>query len=386
MRSSRSKSGSPRQLAAAPVSGDGRRENFPALTGIRGLAMYMVFIQHYDPFSPSDAGGYAVRFINEFYVALIMFFVLSGFLITYRYYDRPEVSLRTYLVNRVARVYPMYFLVTAITFIISPSGSMYLAGELSPWMVFVANITFVRGFFSDLLFSGVAQGWSLTPEEMFYLSAPVAFVLFRRSLWSLVLLPLALLGIGFLLVDAFGGGGSHGFMADEQFMRVYTFFGLSATFYAGAGMAIAWMRYRDRIKGRGFTWLGGGVILTYMVACTVLKGAIPFAVQHPLAYAASMTLLPTLGFAALLWGLMTETTWLSRFLGTKAMVALGESSLSFYLIHMGVLSGWLSTLTQSVLLICVVATALGLVLNRLVERPLDRWIRRAAGTRKPQND
>lgn len=352
------------------------KDHFPALTGIRGLAMYMVFIQHYDPFTPADLGGFAVKFINEFYVALIMFFVLSGFLITYRYHERPGIGLRTYMVNRIARVYPMYFLVTIATFIVAGREVLYLADDLGPWTVFLANVTFVRGFFADLLFSGVAQGWSLTPEETFYLSAPLAFLLFKRSKWSLVLIPALLLVIGYALVGMFGGGGAHGFMVDEQFMRVYTFFGLSATFYAGAGLAILYTGHRELVRIRHLTLMGGGAVLGYMILCALLKGDLPFAVQHPVAYGVSMTLLPTVGFGALLWGLMTEKTWFSRFLSTRIMVLLGDSSLSFYLIHMGVFSAWLGGRTQNILVICAITTGAGLLLNRLVERPLDRWIRR----------
>lgn len=338
--------------------------------------MYMVFINHFNPFASDDPQGFATKFINEFYVALIMFFVLSGFLITYRYYDRPARSFRTYMVNRIARVYPMYLLFTTLTFLVAANGREFLIKDLDPWMVYLANITFLRGFFEDLLFSGVAQGWSLTPEEVFYMSAPLVFLLIKRSVWNLAMLSPVLLGLGFLLVHLFGGSAPYGFMGSNRFMMIYTFFGVSATFYSGVALALVYKKYGNGSRRRHLTSIGGGVTLAIMVASALLKGDHMFAVQHPLGYAMCVTVLPTLGIGLLLWGLMTERTWFSRFLSLKPVVLLGDSSLTFYLIHMGVVADFLFGIWPDFAILCVLTTGISVLLNRLLERPADRLIKR----------
>ncbi len=89
---------------------------FAALTGIRIIAAYMVFIHHYNFFTK---GSFAWAFVNELHIGLPIFFVLSGFLIAYRYYSNGTIHVKNYIVNRVARVYPMYFLLTTLTFILA---------------------------------------------------------------------------------------------------------------------------------------------------------------------------------------------------------------------------------------------------------------------------
>lgn len=103
----------------------------PALTGVRAIAAWMVFIHHFNPLSNATnhriaadwAPEFLFRFFNEFHVGVTIFFVLSGFLICFRYYDNfhfTSVWFRKYLKNRVARIYPMYFLLTLLTFFLIP--------------------------------------------------------------------------------------------------------------------------------------------------------------------------------------------------------------------------------------------------------------------------
>ncbi len=94
----------------------------PALTGVRALAAYLVFISHYADVFDTIAMPHACirRFFNEFHIGVTIFFVLSGFLIAFRYFDSFQLNgdwFKQYLKNRVARIYPMYFLLTAGVFI-----------------------------------------------------------------------------------------------------------------------------------------------------------------------------------------------------------------------------------------------------------------------------
>src|SRR6478735_4275673 len=60
------------------------RAMLPALTGVRAIAMYLVFFHHFNP--PESATGSFIRgLIKEGHLGVTMFFVLSGFLIAYRY-------------------------------------------------------------------------------------------------------------------------------------------------------------------------------------------------------------------------------------------------------------------------------------------------------------
>ena len=79
---------------------------FPALTGVRAFAAYLVFISHYDYVFVDNFPQFFKRFFHEFHIGVTVFFVLSGFLITYRYYNNFHLTkdwFKQYLKNRVAR-------------------------------------------------------------------------------------------------------------------------------------------------------------------------------------------------------------------------------------------------------------------------------------------
>jgi peptidoglycan/LPS O-acetylase OafA/YrhL len=45
----------------------------------------------------------------------------------------------------------------------------------------ILNLTFLRSFFEEFLFTGVAQGWMLTVEETFYFLAPLLLLVITIS-------------------------------------------------------------------------------------------------------------------------------------------------------------------------------------------------------------
>jgi peptidoglycan/LPS O-acetylase OafA/YrhL len=62
-----------------------KNENIPALTGVRQIAAFMVVVNHLCP--ETKIVGID-NFIKELNVGVTIFFVLSGFLIAYRYYEK----------------------------------------------------------------------------------------------------------------------------------------------------------------------------------------------------------------------------------------------------------------------------------------------------------
>ena len=66
----------------------------PALTGVRALAAYLVFLHHFNPFQPQGVTQFLHRIVLEFHIGVPIFFVLSGFLITLRYYGTEQWNRR----------------------------------------------------------------------------------------------------------------------------------------------------------------------------------------------------------------------------------------------------------------------------------------------------
>lgn len=97
----------------SPPAATPAKPYFPALTGLRALAAWLIFFYHTNPL---DQQGLPGRIIAEFHVGVAVFFVLSGFLICLRYGSQLELSpqwLGNYVRHRFARIYPLYFFLPA---------------------------------------------------------------------------------------------------------------------------------------------------------------------------------------------------------------------------------------------------------------------------------
>lgn len=133
-----------------------RRDHMPCLDGLRGLAAALVVLGHAPLFGGADVLGADA---NSF--GVLVFFVLSGFLIGHLYLDGPATpaAVADYLRARLARIVPLYYLVVGASFALSLAAGLGFAYGLT-----------LPGFGRALLFSSnVAVFWSIGPEVQFYL-------------------------------------------------------------------------------------------------------------------------------------------------------------------------------------------------------------------------
>ncbi len=352
---------------------------WPALTGVRALAAFMVFLHHFNPFTPQIFGLYISNFFKELHIGVTLFFVLSGFLIANRYYFQKNFHFRNYMLNRIARIYPIYFILTTLTFI----GFAIFKDEntVRKLFVYLANITFIRGYFDDYKFSGIAQGWSLTVEETFYCLAPLFFYTIRKTKTAILIWPLICLITGLFLVYCFQSIECYGFMKSDIFMFLYTFFGRCFEFFCGIALAIYLSKTTNNIKTKHTTFIGLFIILLCVFAISILGSAESSGLFHPMGICINNFILPLLGISVFYYGLVKEHTIVSNMLSSKLAVLLGKSSYIFYLIHMTVVDLYLKLLHRTdlnLLHYCIVFIAinvLSIFLFKYLEEPLHRYIR-----------
>ncbi|WP_410661410.1 acyltransferase family protein [Amycolatopsis sp. lyj-112] len=147
---------------------------FPGLTGVRALAAVAVVFFHY--------GGPIVDRLQG-WIAVQLFFVLSGFLITtlaLREEGRTgRISLRDFYLRRVFRILPVYFLLLALTTLAVTLAGSYESSRLADAMPYYLV------FGNELVDFNTPYptSWSLGVEEKFYLVWPALLVLtsFARS-------------------------------------------------------------------------------------------------------------------------------------------------------------------------------------------------------------
>jgi len=380
----------------------------PAFTGIRAIAAFCVFLHHYN----QTCYPYPLfRIFNDLHIGVSMLFVLSGFLICHRYYETSSISSEwysQYLKNRLARVYPMYFLLTVLTFFVAAiANNTEVYKQLTPhWLIIVLNLTFLRGFFNDIKFTGLAQGWSMTVEETFYLLAPFFFLCLKKRSGAIWQLPLTILLLGAIAIGAFKSVTWWGFLQNGQFVFIYTFFGRCIDFFIGIFLAlymrntVATKRFFPLFTIMGILLMACGVAV--MASVTLPKG-IHYGLYHPIGTLANNILLPV-GAGLFFYGLLQESSIIRQLLASGLMQKLGKISYCFYLIHIGWLASivcsvvnggmeqmvdWLDDheywqlksvldhLTINIMIVFVVLNTIAYLLWRYIEEPLHQYIKKS---------
>jgi peptidoglycan/LPS O-acetylase OafA/YrhL len=157
-----------------------RPPSLPALTGLRFFAALAVLLFHFGAgFAEQGAVPSAVvHLLQNGYLGVSLFFVLSGFILTYTH-QRDTLDRRflaDFYMARIARIYPVYLLALLVALPV-------LAHPLSMADV-AAVLTMTQAWTPPRSSSGflwVMQAWTLSVELAFYLFFP-AVLLFAKKL------------------------------------------------------------------------------------------------------------------------------------------------------------------------------------------------------------
>jgi peptidoglycan/LPS O-acetylase OafA/YrhL len=366
------------------------KEYFNSLTGLRAFAAWGVFFHHFIPLR-GDSPWY-VRFITESHFGVALFFVLSGFLITYRYGEKFESGLRVrdlyqYFVNRAARIWPIYFLLTGLT--------LYAIGENSP-LVWFLNFTFLKGFSITYVQSVIPQAWSLCVEEFFYILAPLCILVAApisracaRTLklrwefadfFTMILFSTVFAGIGLALMDFVWQFDLPGFET-TSFVMKDTIFGRGYNFFCGmlaAKILMGWREDSSSAKsGAWLTYFAFAGLISCQVALAALQGDGDYAWGSKTTPGLFVNFIVFPIFAGLfIYTLSAQSTGLQKFLGHKILVVLGKASYCFYLLHFGPFSSWLTQYTKTWYYTFIAMNLVSVALWAIVEEPANHFIRK----------
>lgn len=188
------------------VNASSARIYFPNLNGLRFLAALLVVIDHTEAFR-ADVGlrnGWttpAIPLLGQLGVTL--FFVLSGFLITYLLLAEKEkfgrVKFRDFYVRRALRIWPLYYVVVGLALFVLPrlpwlsypgttgAATDHLLGKILLYGFMLPNVA--RELYPPVLY--LSQAWSIGVEEQFYVFWPFVIHYGRRYLLLLAGLALA---------------------------------------------------------------------------------------------------------------------------------------------------------------------------------------------------
>jgi len=180
-----------------------------SLTPLRGMAALWVVLYHYTVlYFPSIHPETYTHFIEKGYLAVDMFFVLSGFVLAHVYRDAfvddPESHYWKFFSARVARLYPLHIFVLTLflaTALAARAVDYAATGKFAPipWEgarsvgAFVANLFMLQGLKASEL-SWNYPAWSISIEFLAYLVFPFALLRIWRARRA------AKVALGFLLL------------------------------------------------------------------------------------------------------------------------------------------------------------------------------------------
>jgi peptidoglycan/LPS O-acetylase OafA/YrhL len=182
---------------------------------LRGVAILAVLLLHFSltydlidsPLSRVLPAKWLSAAIDNGNYGVTIFFVISGFLITsnnlLRYGRLADASLPQFYAYRFSRIAPPLILALAIIVVLGvlglPSFSNSDGGHPLPSSFFVVAVVSVLTFWHNVLMQGVGYFnyclniyWSLSVEEMFYLTFPLAGVLLKRTRYVVALCVVAI--------------------------------------------------------------------------------------------------------------------------------------------------------------------------------------------------
>jgi peptidoglycan/LPS O-acetylase OafA/YrhL len=164
-----------------------------ALEGLRGVAVFLVFLVHYCgqimPWLAINSFSFqTAKFLNEIgNIGVDLFFVLSGYLI-YGTLIKKQTGFAKHMRRRARRIYPTFLVVLAIYLLLSivlPGENKFPGGLLNQIVYLAQNILLLPGIFD--IQPIITVSWSLSYELFYYLLIPLVIGVFslRERNWKM---------------------------------------------------------------------------------------------------------------------------------------------------------------------------------------------------------
>ncbi len=328
----------PAEAAADPFFSG--RKHYPALDGLRALAIIGVICLHFGgsikQYQLAAAGPLALYLFKAFRHGawgVDLFFVLSGYLITgILLQSRGQQNyFRNFYARRTLRIFPLYYGVLLTLLVILPSVLGHIPATLSvayhrqAWLwTYTTNIETAR---KGMVFGNFIHFWTLAIEEQFYLVWPLLlFLTPQRRLSRLIVCLIIFINAARVIFWA----------ADHSQVAWYWLWSFTPfradTLLAGAGLAVLQTEGRLAAYRRAFA---------VAFCCTLpIILLFYFGASHKWQWMPA-PLIPHLAFAPILFGsalglILTShpASWLLKALSFRPLRSIGKYSYAMYVFHL----------------------------------------------------
>jgi peptidoglycan/LPS O-acetylase OafA/YrhL len=357
------------------------------IDSLRAVAALLVFFYHAItvmikpvPAFPDTNSGFFVSFFFAGFTGVTLFFVISSFLLTIPFLLDPHASRTRFFKKRLLRILPLYFVIVAI------AGLVTKTAITNPGEVIRSFLFFFEAW---SLFPFSVPWWSLRTEMEFYilLGLLLPLIHFRRGI-AVVLISLALILLGrYIILLQTHLLFSNTFLFELLFQSAIVY---APTFLIGIAASFVYVRYSISIrnfviKSRILNSIAADLIFFLLLAALAVVLS-RVAAMNPVV--AQISWPQHYSYEALLWSLLLLCVILlplriKPLIANKMMARFGETTYSFYLIHLPLMhyvnvnflpveSGFTVVYWGKVILILVLAMILSFLSYRFIEKPFLR--------------
>jgi peptidoglycan/LPS O-acetylase OafA/YrhL len=190
------------------------RADLPALTGIRGIAAWFVVLYHVRTGIAWSLPPQVTAILAKGYLAVDLFFMLSGFVLWLNYSDRLRQGgigqAPAFLLRRIARIWPLhlFMLAGAVAFVLVVAATGRPASDHYPWSELPLHLALMQnwGFTQALTWNDPA--WSISCELAAYALFPLLALAVDWRRFPTVVLVGVLLVLAVALHLLMSGGGA----------------------------------------------------------------------------------------------------------------------------------------------------------------------------------
>lgn len=330
------------------------------ITGLRALAATMVVIIHTGAFN--DLGLIGLNITEAGLGGVAMFFVIAGFSVTQSFLS--ESNYKSYIVKRLVRIAPSYYLVLTITFLLILTGLIGIPhsgldhGTVYDAKNYLMHLAFLSYLDKSLSNSVLSVEWTLPIEVFWYFVLPL-FILAGRS-WKKLL---AYLILTYVIGDATKALLQHSEQVNPSWLPT------RHGFYFILGIMAH--KYRGEVMGKWTHW--NNYLVLAGVALFMLN--VVFSVGNTPRFLAVATFLFICGYNG-------QFSVIKSIMEGRIMLFLGSISYSIYLVHFPiiyVLQTYLFTpkAVTGFALVFALTVILSTLITRYLEGPVQKAFKRS---------
>lgn len=225
---------------------------FPNLNGVRFLAAFGVIVHHVEQYKYvlGEPNFWHIPFFDQVgKICVVLFFVLSGFLITYLLLTERDrtgrIDVPAFYVRRALRIWPLYYLLAGLGLFVFPHLEVfYLPGFTEAVRDdFGKKIVLLALILPNLVtvpIPGIYQLWSIGVEEQFYLIWPLLMKYLRHPLVACLTVIGGYFSVKFGLLPLLGEAMHHS-QSFQMISQIWHKFSIDCMAIGGIA---AWLLYR----------------------------------------------------------------------------------------------------------------------------------------------